>query len=118
MTAMFETGLVTAHREWSDETFGDKSVKGPIGPLKHLSKEALEAAAQPDDIFEFADCAFLLLDSLHRAGFSFDDLNRAMREKLDVLKGRDYSTNQVRGSDEAVQHADKLPTHPLHYTGK
>ncbi|EAA5999890.1 DUF550 domain-containing protein, partial [Salmonella enterica subsp. enterica] len=32
------------HAEWSDKTFGDV---GPVGPLKHLSKEALEAAADP-----------------------------------------------------------------------
>ncbi|WP_256872640.1 dATP/dGTP pyrophosphohydrolase domain-containing protein, partial [Salmonella enterica] len=25
------------HAEWSDKTFGDV---GPVGPLKHLSKEA------------------------------------------------------------------------------
>ncbi|EBL1744265.1 DUF550 domain-containing protein [Salmonella enterica] len=34
------------HAEWSDKTFGDV---GPIGPLKHLSKEALEAAADPSE---------------------------------------------------------------------
>ncbi|HEC8176305.1 TPA: DUF550 domain-containing protein, partial [Salmonella enterica subsp. enterica serovar Stanley] len=34
------------HAEWSDKTFGDV---GPVGPLKHLSKEALEAAADPSD---------------------------------------------------------------------
>lgn len=32
------------HAEWSDATFGNV---GPVGPLKHLSKEALEAAADP-----------------------------------------------------------------------
>ncbi|HFY0695234.1 DUF550 domain-containing protein, partial [Escherichia coli] len=26
-----------------------------MGPLKHLSKEALEAAAEPDDLSEWAD---------------------------------------------------------------
>ena len=40
------------HAEWSDKTFGDV---GPVGPLKHLSKEALEAAAEPDDLSEWAD---------------------------------------------------------------
>ncbi len=29
------------HAEWSDSTFGNV---GPVGPLKHLSKEALEAS--------------------------------------------------------------------------
>lgn len=40
------------HAEWSQATFGNV---GPIGPLKHLSKEALEAAAEPDDLSEWAD---------------------------------------------------------------
>ncbi|EGW6282996.1 DUF550 domain-containing protein, partial [Salmonella enterica] len=39
------------HAEWSDKTFGDV---GPVGPLKHLSKEALEAAADPSDPLEWA----------------------------------------------------------------
>lgn len=37
------------HAEWSDSTFGNV---GPVGPLKHLSKEALEAAAEPGDLSE------------------------------------------------------------------
>lgn len=37
------------HAEWSQATFGNV---GPVGPLKHLSKEALEAAAEPDDLSE------------------------------------------------------------------
>lgn len=32
----------SAHAEWSQATFGNV---GPVGPLKHLSKEALDAAA-------------------------------------------------------------------------
>lgn len=41
------------HAKWSQATFG---VVGPVGPLKHLSKEALEAAEQPGDLSEWADC--------------------------------------------------------------
>ncbi|HAO9419263.1 TPA: DUF550 domain-containing protein [Escherichia coli] len=48
------------HAKWSDSTFG---CVGPIGPLKHLSKEALEAAAEPDDLSEWADMQFLLWDA-------------------------------------------------------
>lgn len=40
------------HAEWSEKTFGNV---GPVGPLKHLSKEALEAATEPDDLSEWAD---------------------------------------------------------------
>ena len=35
------------HAEWSQATFGNV---GPVGPLNHLSKEALEAAAEPSDL--------------------------------------------------------------------
>ena len=48
------------HAEWSDATFGDV---GPVGPLKHLSKEALEAAVNPEDSLEWADMQLLLWDA-------------------------------------------------------
>ncbi len=48
------------HAAWSQATFGDV---GPVGPLKHLSKEALEAAAEPGDLSEWADMQFLLWDA-------------------------------------------------------
>ncbi len=41
------------HADWSDATFGDV---GPIGPLKHLSKEALETAAELGDLSEWLIC--------------------------------------------------------------
>ena len=47
------------HAEWSEKTFGNV---GPVGPLKHLSKEALEAAADPGDLSEWADMQFLLCE--------------------------------------------------------
>ncbi|NGF63482.1 DUF550 domain-containing protein, partial [Citrobacter freundii] len=48
------------HAAWSQATFGDV---GPVGPLKHLSKEALETAAEPGDLSEWADMQFLLWDA-------------------------------------------------------
>lgn len=75
------------HAEWSDATFGDVS---PIGPLKHLSKEALEAAAEPDDLSEWADMQFLLWDAQRRAGISDDEITAAMVEKLAVNKQREW----------------------------
>ncbi|MFO3803730.1 DUF550 domain-containing protein [Citrobacter portucalensis] len=73
------------HAEWSDVTFGDV---GPVGPLKHLSKEALEAAAAPGDHSEWADMQFLLWDAQRRAGISDEQLTQAMIEKLVVNKAR------------------------------
>lgn len=75
------------HAEWSDATFGDV---GPIGPLKHLSKEALEAAAEPEDLSEWADMQFLLWDAQRRAGISDKQITQAMIEKLAVNKTRQW----------------------------
>lgn len=75
------------HAEWSQATFGDV---GPIGPLKHLSKEALEAAAEPCDLSEWADMQFLLWDAQRRAGITDDQITQAMIEKLAVNKQREW----------------------------
>ncbi|EIP4525574.1 DUF550 domain-containing protein [Salmonella enterica] len=75
------------HAEWSDATFGGV---GPIGPLKHLSKEALETAAEPGDLSEWADMQFLLWDAQRRAGITDEQIALAMVEKLAVNKKREW----------------------------
>nr|WP_237759737.1 DUF550 domain-containing protein [Enterobacter hormaechei] len=75
------------HAEWSQATFGDV---GPVGPLKHLSKEALEAAAEPRDLSEWADMQFLLWDAQRRAGISDGEITAAMEEKLKVNMARQW----------------------------
>lgn len=75
------------HAEWSQATFGDV---GPIGPLKHLSKEALEAAADPHDPLEWADMQFLFWDAQRRMGISDEFITRAMVEKLAINKVRQW----------------------------
>lgn len=75
------------HAEWSDATFGNV---GPVGSLKHLSKEALEAAAEPDDLSEWADMQFLLWDAQRRAGISDGEITAAMEEKLKVNMARQW----------------------------
>lgn len=75
------------HAEWSQTTFGNV---GPVGPLKHLSKEALEAAAEPDDLSEWADMQFLLWDAQRRAGITDEQITLAMIEKLAVNKLREW----------------------------
>ncbi len=76
-----------AHAEWSQATFGNV---GPVGPLKHLSKEALEAAAEPGDLSEWADMQFLLWDAQRRADITDDQITQAMIEKLVVNKQREW----------------------------
>ncbi len=75
------------HAEWSEKTFGNV---GPIGPLKHLSKEALEAAADPGDLSEWADMQFLLWDAQRRAGITDEQITAALEEKLKVNMTRHW----------------------------
>ncbi|HAW0041947.1 TPA: DUF550 domain-containing protein [Escherichia coli] len=75
------------HAKWSDSTFG---CVGPIGQLKHLSKEALEAAAEPDDLSEWADMQFLLWDAQRRAGISDAEITAAMEDKLKINMERQW----------------------------
>ncbi len=75
------------HAKWSDSTFG---CVGPIGPLKHLSKEALEAAAEPDDLSEWVDMQFLLWDAQRRAGISDAEITAAMEDKLKINMERQW----------------------------
>ncbi|HDZ9108232.1 TPA: DUF550 domain-containing protein [Klebsiella pneumoniae] len=75
------------HAEWSQATFGNV---GPVRPLKHLSKEALEAANQPADLTEWVDMQFLLWDAQRRAGITDEQITKAMIEKLAVNKQRSW----------------------------
>lgn len=87
LTSLEREQVRREHAEWSDATFGDV---GPIGPLKHLSKEALEAAAEPDDLSEWADMQFLLWDAQRRAGISDVQITLALTEKLAINKARQW----------------------------
>ncbi|EDN4942837.1 DUF550 domain-containing protein [Salmonella enterica subsp. enterica serovar Norwich] len=91
------------HAAWSQATFGDV---GPIGPLKHLSKEALEAAAIPSDPLEWADMQFLLWDAQRRAGISDEQITQAMVEKLAVNKQREWPEPK---DGEPRQHIKEQP---------
>jgi hypothetical protein len=76
--------------EWSQQTFGPDNVRGPLGPLKHLEKEAREAQKEPTDLTEYADCLLLILDASRRAGFSVDQVIDAAFVKLEVNKARTW----------------------------
>ena len=87
LAAMDRYQVRNEHAEWSQSTFGNV---GPIGPLKHLSKEALESAAEPDDLSEWADMQFLLWDAQRRAGITDEQITQAMIDKLAVNKQRSW----------------------------
>lgn len=75
---------------WSFDAFGPPSHRGPIGPLRHLLKEVVEALAAPRDISEYADCFLLVLDAADRAGFTLGDLLDAANSKLAINEQRKW----------------------------
>lgn len=87
---------------WSEATFGTPAELGPIGPLKHLAKEAVEAQKDVTDLSEFADCLLLTFDATRRAGFTYEQLVAAAWTKLEVNKARKWQ--KPTSSDEAIEH--------------
>lgn len=105
------------HSQWSQATFGADTERGPIGALNHLAKEVKEALACPSDLTEYADMVFLVFDSCRRAGFSFNDLVRAVWDKFAVNKARKWGPPGPDGACHHVQeevgdspgHAEYVP---------
>lgn len=91
-----------SHAAWSEATFGTAAELSPIGPLKHLAMEAVEAQKDLTDLSEFADCLLLTFDAARRAGFTYEELVAAAWAKLEINKARKWQV-PTKG-DEAVEH--------------
>lgn len=94
--------LVRDQADWSQSTFGSDQERGPLGPLKHLEKEAKEAQDNPSDIMEHADCLLLVLDASRRAGFKPMQLVEAAMRKMEINKDREWPKDTPK--DTAVEH--------------
>lgn len=94
--------LWQSQSEWSQRTFGSDAVKGPEGPLNHLSKEVQEVLANPKDIEEYADCLLLIFDACRRAGFQYDELRKTVITKHEINKGRIWGKQNSQGFSEHV----------------
>lgn len=79
---------------FTDKTFGDST---PQSKAHHLAEEAMEAAADPSDIIEWADCTILLLDAVRKAGFTTDDLYAAVQRKMEINKSRKWGDKDENG---------------------
>lgn len=92
--------------EWSQQTFGSDSERGPIGALKHLEMEAKEAyeaysIASGNYHEELADCFLLLMDACRRSGLSIFGLVSIARAKHETNKKRKW---QKPTGDNPVKH--------------
>lgn len=99
--------FMNAQKDWSEKTFGPAEIRGPIGPLKHLAKEAVESqeAVGTDHLLEeLADCLFLLVDATWRSGYWSTDLLRAAYDKLDKNKERTWPDWKTADPNAAIEH--------------
>jgi hypothetical protein len=88
---------------WSYDTFGSKEDRGPIGPLKHLIKEAQETIEDSTNIEEYVDCLFLIFDAAQRADFGYHEFICAARDKLKKNKKRLWPKPNFN-LDEPIEH--------------
>lgn len=89
---------------WSRDTFGLTKDRGPIGPAKHLAKEAqefIEANGKDSSLEEIADMQFLVLDILTRSGYNFGELVEALKAKLEINRSREWPKGNP---DDAIEH--------------
>jgi hypothetical protein len=90
--------------KWSEQTFGPKSLRGPIGPLKHLAKEVVETLNEPDNLEEYADCIFLIYDACQRAGFEYHELIATLTDKLKKNKKRQWPDWRTADLNKPIEH--------------
>lgn len=79
---------------FTDATFPNSTARSKA---LHLAEEAGEAAADPADILEWADCMILLLDGARKAGYSTQDIYDAVQKKMTINKNRTWSKPDADG---------------------
>ena len=98
------------HAAWSQETFGKDQERGPLGALKHLAKEAVEAQTEAAKGIsgneaklheEIADCLFLTFDAARRSGMSLNGLVDIAFAKLE--KNRKRVWQKPTSGDEPIR---------------
>ena len=85
---------------FTDKTFGAST---PRAKALHLAEEAREAADDPADILEWADCMILLLDGARKAGFATEDIYQAVLRKMEINKARKWGKSDADG---VVRHVE------------
>lgn len=106
--------LVIDQADWSQTTFGSDAARGPVGAIRHLTKESKEAeelalddAAYRDGperqalLTELADCFILVLDATRRAQFTVLELIQTAQAKMKVNRERTWPKPTT---DQPVEH--------------
>lgn len=87
-------------RKWTGKQFPERTMHSI---LSHLKSEIEELEAAPKDIMEFADCFMLLLDAASFQDIYMSDIWRAIGEKLEINKKRDWGNPNADGFVEHIK---------------
>ena len=79
---------------FTEKTFPDAT---PRSKALHMAEEAIEAANDPQDILEWADCMILLLDAARKAGYSTSDIYDGVLRKMEINKTRTWGPKDREG---------------------
>lgn len=85
--------------DFLNDKFPDLTVDSQF---KKLENEMLELKQYPSDVMEYADCFLCLFGLAHSSGISFNELRKAIVEKMEIVKKRKWK----KESDGTYQHID------------
>ena len=89
-------------REFSESTFGPGM--RTAGVLDHIRKELNEIAAKPDDVLEWVDVILLAFDGAWRAGFSPEQIAKAIADKQQRNESRTWPDWRTADPGKAIEH--------------
>jgi hypothetical protein len=89
-------------REFSERTFGPGA--RAAGVIDHIRKELNEIEAKPDDVSEWVDVILLALDGAWRAGFSPEQIAKAIDAKQTKNEGRIWPDWRTAEPGKAIEH--------------
>lgn len=89
-------------REWSFNNFGPGD--NVAGLLEHIRKELKEIEACPLDLEEWIDVVILAFDGAYRAGFSPEDVARALFAKQLKNELRKWPDWRTVPAGQAIEH--------------
>lgn len=94
-------------REFSERTFGPGA--RAKGVVDHIRKELDEVEANPADLSEWIDVAILALDGAWRAGYSPEEITRALVAKQTKNELRNWPDWRTAPTDQAIEHDRAIP---------
>lgn len=88
--------------EFSTNAFGPGDRAKAV--VDHIRKELREVEANPSDLEEWIDVAMLALDGAWRAGYSPEQVSKALESKLTKNENRNWPDWRTADPDKAIEH--------------